>query len=450
MNTKVSLVTLGCSKNLVDSEIMLGIIKENGYLLTQDLDKADIIVINTCGFIKDAKEESIDTIIELGEYKKIGNCKKLIVTGCLAERYKEEILEELPEVDAVIGTGNLKDIVNIIKEIEKGERTLKAGEINNFDYDILPRFIGSSNPTAYVKIAEGCNNFCTYCIIPKIRGRYRSRPIEKIVAEVEKLVEVGKKEIILIAQDTTKYGIDLYNEVKLPKLLDELNKIKGLEWIRLQYLYPDDFTDELIDSIKENEKVVKYVDIPIQHVNNRILKRMNRKTTKKSIVNLINKLRNRIPNIVIRTTLIVGFPGETEEEFNELCEFVKDMKFDRLGVFAYSKEEGTPAASFKGQVDESIKEERKSIIMEIQKQISFEKNRERIGDIYKILIEEEIEKTENSLVYLGRSYMDSPEIDGLVYVHSKHYLTLGSFVNVRIFDCLEYDLIGEIDYEFSK
>ncbi|WP_069649550.1 30S ribosomal protein S12 methylthiotransferase RimO [Caloranaerobacter ferrireducens] len=450
MNTKVSLVTLGCSKNLVDSEIMLGIIRENGYLLTQDLDKADIIVINTCGFIKDAKEESIDTIIELGEYKKIGKCKKLIVTGCLAERYKEEILEELPEVDAVIGTGNLRDIVNVIREIEEGKRTLKVGGINNFDYDILPRFISSSNSTAYVKIAEGCNNFCTYCIIPKIRGKYRSRPIERIIEEVEKLVKMGKKEIILIAQDTTKYGLDLYNEVKLPKLLDELNKIEGLEWIRLQYLYPDDFTDELIDSIRKNEKVVKYVDIPIQHINNRILKRMNRKTTKESIVHLIEKLRDRIPNIVIRTTLIVGFPGETEEEFNELCEFVKDMRFDRLGVFAYSKEEGTPAANFEGQVDESIKEERKSIIMEIQKQISFEKNRERIGDIYKILIEEEIERTENSLVYLGRSYMDSPEIDGFVYVHSKHYLTLGSFVNVRITDCLEYDLIGEIDYEFSK
>ncbi|QIB26135.1 30S ribosomal protein S12 methylthiotransferase RimO [Caloranaerobacter azorensis] len=450
MSTRVSLVTLGCSKNLVDSEVMLGIIKENGYLLTQDLDVADIIIINTCGFIKDAKEESIDTIIELGEYKKIGNCKRLIVTGCLAERYKEEILKELPEVDAVVGTGNLKDIVNVIEAVEKDKRILKAGDINNFDYDILPRFISSSNPVAYVKIAEGCNNFCTYCIIPKIRGKYRSRRIEKIIEEVKKLVEIGKKEIILIAQDTTKYGLDLYGKVRLPELLDELNKIEGLEWIRLQYLYPDDFTDELIDSIKRNEKVVKYVDIPIQHINNRILKRMNRKTTKERIIDLINKLRSRVPNIIIRTTLIVGFPGETEQEFKELCEFVKNTKFDRLGVFAYSKEEDTPAANFEDQVDEIVKEERKSIIMEIQKQISFEKNREKIGNIYKVLVEEQIEKTEDGLIYLGRSYMDSPEIDGLVYIHSKYRLNLGDFVNVKIFDCLEYDLIGEIDHEFSE
>lgn len=450
MNIKVSLVTLGCSKNLVDSEIMLGIIKENGYSLTENLDKADIIIINTCGFIRDAKEESIDTIIELGEHKKVGKCKKLIVTGCLAERYKDEILKELPEVDAVIGTGNIKDIVNVIKELEGGKRTLRVGEINNFDYDTLPRFISSSNSTAYVKIAEGCDNFCTYCIIPKIRGRYRSRPIEKVVEEVEKLVKIGKKEIILIAQDTTKYGLDLYNEAKLPYLLDELNKINGLEWIRLQYLYPDNFTDELIDSIRRNDRVVKYVDIPIQHINNRILKRMNRETTKESITNLIGKLRDKIPNIVIRTTLIVGFPGETKEEFKELCDFIKEIRFDRLGVFTYSKEEGTPAANFKDQIDESIKEERRYAIMEIQKHISFEKNSEKIGDVYKVIIEEEIEKTENKSIYLGRSYMDSPEIDGVVYVHSKHCLTLGSFVNVKIFDCLEYDLIGEIDYEFSK
>lgn len=450
MSHKVSLITLGCSKNLVDSEIMLGILKNNGYLLTQNLDEADIIVINTCGFIKDAKEESIDTIIELGEYKKIGKCKKLIVTGCLAERYKEEILKELPEVDAVIGTGNLKEIVNVIKETEKGKRPLKTGQINNINYDSLPRFISSSNTTAYVKIAEGCNNFCTYCIIPKIRGKYRSRPIEKIIEEVKNLVEMGKKEIILIAQDTTKYGFDLYNEFKLPMLLDELNKIKGLEWIRLQYLYPDDFTDELIESIRKNEKVVKYVDIPIQHINNNILRKMNRTTTKESIIKLIEKLRNRVPNIIIRTTLIVGFPGETEKEFNELCKFIKDIKFDRLGVFEYSKEEGTPAANFKGQVDEILKKKRKSIIMEIQKQISFEKNREKIGNVYKVLIEEQIEQTENEKIYLGRSYMDSPEIDGYVYVHSKHKLTLGSFVNVKILDCLEYDLIGEVNYEFSK
>ncbi|RKD34493.1 30S ribosomal protein S12 methylthiotransferase RimO [Thermohalobacter berrensis] len=447
MDKNVAIISLGCSKNLVDSEIIMGILNKNGYTLTNDASEANIIVVNTCGFIDSAKEESIDTIIEVGEYKKNGKCKFLIVCGCLGERYKDELIKEMPEIDAVIGTGNITEIIKVINELSNQKKIIKVGQTNYLPNENEPRIISTQKPTAYVKIAEGCDNFCTYCIIPKLRGRYRSRKIESIEKEVKELARQGIKEIILIAQDTTRYGIDIYDEYRLPELLDRLNKIEEIEWIRVLYMYPDAFTDELIESIRENEKVVNYVDIPIQHINNNILKRMNRRATKEDILKLINKLRDNIPNIIIRTTLIVGFPGETEEDFNELYDFIKDKEFDRLGVFTYSKEEGTPAAKFKDQIEESIKKERQNKIMEIQRKISYEKNLQKLDKQYKVLLEEKIE---DDNVYVGRTYMDVPEIDGVVYVHSDKDLELGTFINVKIVDALEYDLIGEIIDEFSQ
>lgn len=445
MIKNISIVTLGCAKNEIDSELMGSILRDGGYKITNYLEEAHIIIVNTCGFILDAKEESIETILQVSKYKEHGKCEYLLLAGCLAERYSDELLEELHEVDGILGTGNIKDITTLIKELEanKGKKQL----VNNVDADYLENISRTSfKPTEYVQISEGCNNYCSYCIIPKLRGKYRSRPMDKIIEEVEYLTKNGVKEIILIGQNTTDYGIDIYGEYKLANLLYKLNEIKGLQWIRLLYLYPDNFTEELITAIKENKKVVKYVDIPLQHINDNILKKMNRRTSRQEIEDLIFRLRTNIPNIIIRTTFIVGFPGETWDHFNELYEFIKETKFDRLGVFSYSREEGTAAYNFNNQIDNNIKEERKNKIMSLQQKISSQLNKQKIGKEFLVLIEE---KYDNQ-TYFGRTYMDSPEVDGVVYINSNVDLELGQFVSVNITDSLEYDLIGEINNEPGK
>lgn len=446
MNKKIAIISLGCSKNAVDSDQMKSMLEENNFTLTKDESEAEIVVVNTCGFIESAKEESIDTILEIGEYKRSGKCEILLVAGCLGERYKEDLIKELPEIDGILGTGNVNEIVEVVNLLLEGEKTVRVGEINREYDESIKRTIDEVEYTSFIKIAEGCDNLCTYCIIPKLRGKYRSRKMEAIIEEAKVLVDSGTKEIILIAQDTTKYGLDLYDEYRLPELLDSLNKIENLNWIRILYLYPDTFEFSLIESIKRNSKVVNYVDIPIQHISNTVLKRMNRKTSKESITKLINDLRQEMPDITIRTTLIVGFPGETEEEFDELYEYVRKMKFDRLGVFAYSKEEDTPAALLEGQIDEDMKLERQAKIMELQQQVSANLNSERVDEEYEVLIEEKVEEG----VYIGRTYMDSPEIDGAVYVHTERSLNSGDFVDVKISDYLEYDLIGDVTDESSK
>lgn len=448
MNFKIYLETLGCSKNQVDSEIMLSILQKNNFQLAGSKYEADIVVVNTCGFIESAKEESINTILELAGLKQHGSCQILIVTGCLSQRYSKELSSEIPEVDAFIGTTNFKDIADVIKNILKDKsRIIRPGNIDDkVDYDI-PRVLTTPSYTAYLKIAEGCDNFCTYCIIPKLRGKYRSRPIEKIVDEAKGLAAQGVKELIIIAQDTTRYGRDLYGNYQLVKLLDSLSKIDGIKWIRLQYSYPDIISDDLIELMANNDKICNYIDMPIQHCNNDILKTMNRTTTKEHILEIINKIKNKIPNVALRTSLIVGFPGETNEQFDELYEFVKSVEFDRLGVFTYSLEEDTPAAKLPNQIDEDLKNERMNKIMELQKDISLKKNMGKIGKIYDILIEEKIE---NEDVYVGRTEYDAPEVDGVVYVNSKTNLAIGDFVKAKITDSLEYDLIGEIYDEPSK
>ena len=435
---------MGCSKNEIDSELMKSILQKEGYILTKEYDKADIIIVNTCGFIKTAKEESIKAIWEMTEYKTMGKCKYLILAGCLAERYSKELMEEISEVDGIIGTGNIKDIAKIIKELKMKEN--RICNVKNIDSDYVEDIQRITDGyTSYLKISEGCDNFCSYCIIPKLRGRYRSRRMENIIEEARNLSKNGTKELILIAQNTTDYGIDIYGEYKLPQLLNELNKIKGIRWIRILYMYPDNFTKELISAISQCEKVVKYVDIPIQHINDYILKKMNRNISKENITNLIYSLRKNIPDIIIRTTLIVGFPGEKEEYFNELVEYVKSVKFDRLGVFTYSREEGTAAYNFDVQIPERIKNLRRDMIMKVQQNISAQKNKEKLNHIYPAMVEEQLEED----LYAGRTYMDSPEIDGVLYIESNEELQIGDFYNVRITDSLEYDLIGEVYHEFT-
>lgn len=436
---KVYAITLGCSKNEIDSELMLSMLKNNDYIVADTLDEAEVIIINTCGFIEKAKEESIETIWEMTQYKNNGNCKYLILAGCLAQRYSQELMDEIPEIDAIIGTGNIKEIASIIKDLEAKVQRIK--KIDNIDVDYLEGVKRINfNSTEYVRISEGCDNFCTYCIIPKLRGKHRSRRMEDIIREVEYLSTNGVKEIILIGQNTSDYGIDLYGEYSLYKLLDKLNAIDAISWIRVLYLYPDNFNDDLIKSIKNNKKVVKYVDIPLQHINNNVLKRMNRRTSKEDIKSLINKLRKEIPEIVIRTTFIVGFPGETEDDFYELLDFISEVKFERLGVFTYSQEEDTPAYNLPDQVLEEIKEYRRDRVMEIQKDISEDIMMNKVEKTFDVLIEEFCDNN----TYIGRTYMDSPEIDGVVYVNSLEELNLGSFVKVKITDYLEYDLIGEV------
>ena len=439
MNKSVFISTLGCSKNLVDSEVMLNILLENGLQKVDSPQLADIAVINTCGFIESAKEESINEILEIAKYKQIGKLKHLIVTGCLSQRYSEELKKELPEVDSFLGTTSFEHIYNIIQGLELGENNSLILDIN---HDLKPdskRSLLTEKYTAFLKIAEGCDNLCTYCIIPKLRGKYRSRKLEDIVKEAKELAASGVKEIIIIAQDTTKYGMDIYNEKSLPRLLRELNAIEDLNWIRFLYSYPEDIDLDLILAVKESDKVCSYFDMPIQHSHDQVLKRMNRKTTGKHIEDTIALIKAHIPEAVLRPTLITGFPGETDEEFDALYDFVKKIEFDRLGVFAYSKEEGTPAAIMSGQVAEEIKEERKNKIMQLQQEISLRKNQALIGKDFEVIIEKEIEPN----LYEARSYRDVPEIDGIIYVKALSSHNEGEFIKVTIKDAMEYDLLGD-------
>ncbi len=439
MLKKFSLTSLGCSKNLVDAEEMLGILKNKGYEQTVNEEEADVIIVNTCTFIEDAKLESIECIIELAENKNSGSCKALIVTGCMAQRYKEQILEEIPEVDAVIGVNEYEKIAEIIEELDEGGSDIIRCTEMISEIEKPFRIRTTPNYTAYLKIAEGCDNNCTYCVIPSIRGRYRSRKIENILTEAKTMAEDGVKEIVVIAQDTTRYGYDIYGEYKLPELLKELCHIDNIEWVRVHYCYPELITDELIDVFKTEEKLCNYFDIPIQHASNSILKRMNRRTTKENILNVINKIRESIPDAVIRTSLIVGFPGETEEDFLELCDFVKEVKFERLGVFTYSREEDTPAYKLKEQIEEDEKVKRRDTVMLIQSEISEEQNSSKIGSTVKVLVEgkDEIIKS-----WYGRTYADSEEIDGKVFFKSKRELKEGDFANVEVEQSMEYDLFG--------
>ncbi len=442
LQTKILFISLGCDKNLVDSEVMLGLLDKEGCQIVDDEAEADVIVINTCCFIHDAKEESIQTILEMAEYKKEGNLKALIVTGCLAQRYREEILVEIPEVDAVLGTTAYDKIVEAVKEV------LAAGEsfVTLKDLDVLPevdakRLVTTGGHFAYLKIAEGCDKHCTYCIIPKIRGNYRSVPIERLVKEAEELAEQGVKELILVAQETTLYGKDLYGEKSLHKLLRELCKIKGIWWIRVLYCYPEEIDDNLIQVIKEEKKICHYLDIPIQHASDEILKRMGRRTSKRQLIDIIRKLRKEIPDITIRTTLITGFPGETKEQHEELLQFVDEMEFERLGVFTYSPEEDTPAAEMEGQIPEEVKEDRQAEFMELQQEIVFAQAEDMIGKEMLVMIEG---KVADENVYVGRTYKDAPNIDGLIFIDTEEELMSGDFAKVRVTGALEYDLTGEL------
>ena len=443
---KIALESLGCSKNLMDAEIMTGILKEKGYEFVEEFDEADIIIVNTCGFIRDAKQESIDTIVELSQLKEVGKLKYLIVTGCLAQRYADELLEEIPEIDAIVGTGNFMNISEIIDRLESEKNVTEIGNIEFAFDETLPRYVSTPEHMAYLKIGEGCSNHCTYCIIPKLRGKYRSRKIEDIVEEAKTLAAEGAKELVVIAQDTTRYGEDLYGEAKLAELLEELAGIEGIKWIRIMYSYPESITEKLIDVIAAHDNICSYFDMPIQHASNRVLKRMNRRTSKEDIRSKVEMIRSKIPDAVIRTTVIVGFPGETEEDLEELIEFMKEIKFDRLGAFAYSREEDTPADRMDGHMDEEIKEERRDRVMMVQQAISEEINQKREDKVFEVLIEEEAEDG----VYVGRTQGDAEEIDSVVYVNSDEELEIGSFVNVYITEAMEYDLIGDVVDELTE
>lgn len=434
-------VSLGCDKNLVDTEVMLGLLASRGHQMVDSEEIAGVIVINTCCFIHDAKEESIQTILEMAEYKKAGSCKALIVTGCLAQRYKQEIIDEIEEVDAVLGTTSYDKIVEAIDEALAGHTSVEMTDIDALPLVESKRLVTTGGHFAYLKIAEGCDKHCTYCIIPKIRGNFRSVPIERLLKEAEDLVAQGVKEIILVAQETTLYGKDLYGEKSLHKLLRELCKISGLRWIRILYCYPEEITDELIQVIKEEDKICNYLDLPIQHASDGILKRMGRRTSKEQLVEIIGKLRKEIPDIAIRTTLITGFPGETQEQHEELMEFVDEMEFDRLGVFTYSPEEDTPAAEMPDQIPEDVKEDRQAELMELQQEIAFDLAEEMIGREVLVMIEGKV-ADENA--YVGRTYKDAPNVDGLIFVESEEELMSGDFARVRITGALEYDLMGEI------
>ena len=430
---KVGFVSLGCSKNLVDTEMCIGIFQKEKFEITSLPSEAEIIVVNTCGFIESAKEEAINTILEMAEYKTNGNCKYLIVMGCLVKRYKKDLEKSLPEVDLFIGVDEYNNLWEKISNLINTKHQSK----NTLDY--MERSISTNVPTAYLKIAEGCSNNCTYCAIPSIRGKYISRKFEDIIEEAKLLASKGYKELIVIAQDTTKYGIDIYGKPRLAELLQELSKIRDIKWIRFLYAYPESISDELIDTVKKNKKICKYFDIPIQHFSNSVLKRMNRKSDSKSIKNLIEKIRKEIPEVILRTSLIVGFPGETEEDFLELYEFVNEAKFDKLGVFKYSKEDGTPASKIPNQVHPKTKQARYDKIMKLENQISRIKLEEKIGNIYETLVEG---KTDDG-VYIGRSYMDIPNEDGVIFISSSEELKIGEWINCKITDVAQYDLIGE-------
>ena len=440
---KVGMVSLGCDKNRVDSEIMLGQV-EREYELTNNPKEADIIIVNTCGFIEKAKQESINTILDMAKYKIKYKCKLLIATGCLTQRYGKELLDLMPELDIVLGVNDYEKINKAIEGFIKENKKISSTNFTNEGINEGKRIITTNKSSAYLRIAEGCNNFCTYCIIPKIRGKFRSRKIENIIEEGKILANAGVKEIILIAQDTTNYGIDLYNEKRLHIVLRELSKIEGIEFIRVMYCYPEAIYRELIEEISKNDKVCKYLDLPIQHISNDILKRMGRKTSKEEIIDKIKTLRENVSNIVLRTSLIVGFPGETEEDFNELKEFLKEMKLDKVGVFTYSQEEDTPAALMENQIDEKIKQQREKELMEVQKEVSKAINKSKIGRTYKVLVE-----SENSDYFIGRSYEMAPDIDGLIYIKEKN-LKANKFYDVNIKEALEYDLIGVVLNESCK
>ena len=434
-------ISLGCDKNLVDSEVMLGLLDKKGYKIVDEESEADVIVINTCCFINDAKEESVQTILEMAEYKKEGRLKALIVTGCLAQRYQQEILDEIPEVDAVLGTTSYDKITEAVEEALAGNGHVEVTDINELPLVDEKRLVTTGGHFAYLKIAEGCDKHCTYCIIPKLRGNYRSVPMERLIKEAEDLAEQGVKELILVAQETTVYGQDIYGEKSLHKLLKELCKISGIRWIRILYCYPEEIDDNLIQVIKEEPKICHYLELPIQHASDEILKRMGRRTSKKQLVEIIGKLRSEIPDIALRTTLITGFPGESEANHEELMEFVDEMEFDRLGVFTYSPEEDTPAADMPEQIEESVKEDRQAELMELQQDIAFDKAEDMVGSEVLMMVEG---KVADENVYVGRTYKDAPNVDGLIFVHTDAELITGDFAKVKVTGALEYDLIGEL------
>ena len=444
---KILFVSLGCDKNLVDTEYMLGILGNEGYAFTDDEQEADIIVINTCCFIHDAKEESIQNILEMADLKKTGRLKALIVTGCLAQRYKEEIIQEIPEVDAVLGTTSYEEIAHVIDGVlsdspmERGDVRLTMKDVDYLPVTDTHRMVTTGGHFAYLKIAEGCDKHCTYCIIPKVRGDFRSVPMEHLLEEAQNLADGGVKELILVAQETTMYGTDLYGEKRLPQLLRALCKISGLRWIRILYCYPEEITDELIQVIKEEPKICHYLDLPIQHASDGILKRMGRRTSRAQLIETIEKLRREIPDIALRTTLITGFPGETQEQHEELMDFVDQMEFDRLGVFTYSPEEDTPAASMPDQIPEEVKEERQAELMELQQDIVFDQAEDRIGEELLVMIEGKV-ADENA--YVGRTYRDAPNVDGLIFVNTSEELMSGDFAKVKVTGSADYDLIGEL------
>ena len=434
-------ISLGCDKNLVDSEVMLGLLDKKGYKIVDEESEADVIVINTCCFINDAKEESVQTILEMAEYKKEGRLKALIVTGCLAQRYQQEILDEIPEVDAVLGTTSYDKITEAVEEALAGNGHVEVTDINALPLVDEKRLVTTGGHFAYLKIAEGCDKHCTYCIIPKLRGNNRSVPMERLLKEAEDLADQGVKELILVAQETTVYGQDIYGEKSLHKLLKELCKISGIRWIRILYCYPEEIDDNLIQVIKEEPKICHYLDLPIQHASDEILKRMGRRTSKKQLVEIIGKLRSEIPDIALRTTLITGFPGESEANHEELMEFVDEMEFDRLGVFTYSPEEDTPAADMPEQIEESVKEDRQAELMELQQDIAFDKAEDMVGSEVLMMVEG---KVADENVYVGRTYKDAPNVDGLIFVHTDAELITGDFAKVKVTGALEYDLIGEL------
>ena len=444
---KILFISLGCDKNLADSEEMLGLLTGSGHEIVDSEEEADAIVVNTCCFIHDAKEESVNTILEMAEYKTSGSCKVLIVTGCMAQRYKEEIIQEIPEVDAVLGTTSYGDIVKALNEAQAGNVFQEFRDINDLPEDSGRRVITTGGHFGYLKIAEGCDKHCTYCIIPSLRGKFRSVPEERLLKQAEYMASQGVKELILVAQETTVYGTDLYGKKTLHILLKKLCQIKGIRWIRILYCYPEEIYDELIQVMKEEKKICHYLDLPIQHASDRILRRMGRRTSKAQLVDIITKLRREIPDIVLRTSLITGFPGETEEDHQELMEFVDEMEFDRLGVFTYSPEEGTPAETMEGQVPEELKEERRDEIMELQQEISLEKGDSRIGQELFVMIEG---KVSGESAYIGRTYGDAPKVDGYIFVQTGELLVTGDFAKVKVTGALEYDLIGELADEYTE
>lgn len=444
---KILFISLGCDKNLADSEEMLGLLTAGGHEITDDETQADAIVINTCCFIKDAKEESVETILEMAEYKKTGSCHALIVTGCMAQRYQKEIIEEVPEVDAVLGTTSYGDIVKALEEAVAGNHFEEFRDIDYLPDTGSKRVLTTGGHFGYLKIAEGCDKHCTYCIIPKLRGKFRSVPMERLIAQAEDMAEQGVKELILVAQETTVYGKDLYGKKSLHILLKKLCEIRGIRWIRILYCYPEEIYDELIETIRDEKKICHYLDIPIQHASDRILKRMGRRTSKQELIDIVGKLRKEIPDIVLRTTLITGFPGEMEEDHEELKEFVDEMEFDRLGVFTYSPEENTPAAEMADQVPEEVKEERRDELMELQQEISYDRGQDRIGQELLVMIEG---KVADESAYIGRTYGDAPKVDGYIFVQTGELLMTGDFAKVRVTGALEYDLIGVLSDEYTE